>query len=93
MEKLFDILVTLCCWIRVAASLTVIGAGLGVGAYYLVGGVAGAVAGGLLALLGVYLGVRLANHAERKGQLVEVAYGLSPNTSRPDQGGDETGRP
>lgn len=84
MEKLFDILVTLCCWLRIAVSLTVIGAGVGVGAYYWVGGVAGAAAGGFLALLGVYLGIRLANHAQRKGQLVEVAYGLSPSTSKPD---------
>lgn len=87
MEKLFNILVTLVCWLRVAASLTLIGSGLGVGAYYLVGGVAGAAAGGFLALLGVYLGIRLANHAQRKGQLVEVAYGLPP--SAPDQVGNQ----
>ena len=85
MEKLFDALVTVCCWLRVAASLTAVGVGLGVGAYYLLGGVAGSAAGGVLALLGACVGIRLANHSRRKGQLVEVAYGLPPSDGTPHQ--------
>ena len=83
MEKLFEALVTLCCWLRVAASLSAIGVGLGVGAYFLLGGVAGSAAGVVLAVLGAYVGIRLANHSHRRGQLVEVAYGLPPSNSKP----------
>ncbi len=79
---MFDTLVTLCCWLRIAASLTAIGVGLGVGAYFVLGGVAGSAAGGVLAVLGAYVGVRVANHSHRRGQLVEVSYGLPPSTSK-----------
>lgn len=89
MDKLFDSLVTLCCWLRVAASLTAIGVGLGVGSYYLLGGVAGGVVGGVLAVLGAYVGIRFANRLHRRDELVEVAYGLSPSNSKP-QGGDDS---
>ncbi len=89
MEKLFDALVTVCCWLRVAASLTVVGVGLGVGAHFLLGGVVGSIAGGVLALLGAYLGVRLANHSRRRGHLLEVAYGVSPGTGKPHPVDDE----
>jgi len=67
-------------------------AGLGAGAYYVIGGVAGGVVGGLLAVLGLYLGLRLANHARRTDQLVEFAHGLSPreNTPIPQPGTEST---
>ena len=88
MEKLFDALVTLCCWLRIAASLTAIGGGLGLGAYFLLGGVAGLVVGGVLAVLGTYAGIRLANYSHRKGELVEVAYGLPPSNSKAQVGNE-----
>lgn len=88
MEKLFSALVTLCCWLRIAASLTAIGGGLGVGAYFLLGGVAGLVVGGVLAVLGAYVGIRLANYSHRKGELVEVAYGLPPSNSKAQVGNE-----
>lgn len=83
MEKLFDALVTLCCWLRVAASLTAVGVGLGVGAHFLLGGAAGVVAGGTLVVLGAYVGIRLANRLRRRNELLEVAYGLSPSYDKP----------
>ena len=89
MEKLLAALIIAWCWLRVAASPTLIGAALGVGAYYLVGGTSGLVAGGLLALLGLYFGLRLANYARRKGQLVEFAHGLPPSKSTPIDGGSD----
>ncbi len=89
MEKLFYALIKAWCWLRVAASPTLIGAALGGGAYYLIGGTSGLMAGGLLAVLGLYLGVRLANYARRKDQLVEFAHGLPPST--PIKGGSDRG--
>ena len=89
MEKLLVALISAWCWLRVAASPTLIGAALGVGAYYLIGGTSGLVAGGLLALLGLYFGLRLANYARRKGQLVEFAHGLPPSKSTPIDGGSD----
>lgn len=89
MEKLFSQLINAWCWLRVAASPTLIGAGLGVGAYYLIGGAAGLVVGGILALVGLYLGTRLASHARREDQLVEFAHGLPPGASTPAADTDE----
>jgi hypothetical protein len=83
MEKLFYALINACCWLRVAASLILIGIGLGAGAYCLIEGTTGLVVGGVLALLGLYSGFRLANYARRKDQLVEFAYGLSPSKTAP----------
>lgn len=88
MEKLFYALIHAWCWLRVAASPTLIGAALGAGACWLIGGAAGLVAGGVLALLGLYLGLRLANHARRKDQLVEFAHGLPPSKT-PVEGGSD----
>ena len=85
MEQLLCALVTAWCWLRVAASPTLIGAALGAGAYYLIGGAPGLVVGGVLVLLGLYLGLRLANHARRKHQLVEFAHGLPPSNSAPSE--------
>lgn len=78
MDKLLGALIAAWCWLRVAASLTLIGAALGAGTYFLIGGTLGLVAGGVLTLLGLYLGLRLANHARRHGQIVEFAHGLPP---------------
>jgi hypothetical protein len=89
MEKLFFALINAWCWLRVAASPTLIGAALGAGAYYLIGGTSGLVTGGFLALLGLYFGLRLANYARRKGQLVEFAHGLPPSKSTPIDGGSD----
>ena len=86
MDKLLGALVSAWCWLRVAASPTLIGAALGAGAYYLIGGTSGVVAGGFLVMLGLYFGLRLANHARRKGQLVEFAHGLPPSKSTPIEG-------
>jgi hypothetical protein len=91
MEKLFYALISAWCWLRVAAFPTLIGAALGAGAYYLIGGTSGLVVGGLLALLGLYLGLCLANYARRKGQLVEFAHGLPPSKStRIEEGRDRS---
>ncbi len=81
MDKLLGVLISAWCWLRVAASPTLIGAALGVGAYYLIGGTRGLVAGGCLALLGLFLGLRLANYARRKDHLVEFAHGLPTSKS------------
>ena len=86
MEKLFEALINAWCWLRVAASPTLIGAALGAGAYYLIGGTSGRVAGGLLVLLGLYFGLRLANYARRKDELVEFAHGLPPRKGAPIEG-------
>ena len=79
MEKLFYGMINAWCWLRVAASLTLIGAGLGFGAFYLLDGIAGLVVGVMLGVLGLALGIRLAKHARRKGRLVEFAHGLPPS--------------
>lgn len=79
MEKSFVAIITAWCWVRIFVGLTLLGAGLGAAAYCLIDGVAGVIAGASLAILGLYVGFRLANHARRKGQLVEYAHGLPPS--------------
>ena len=81
MQKLFYALINAWCWLRVAASLTLLGSGLGVGAYFLIEGIPGLAVAAALALLGLIAGIRLANHARRQDHLVEYAYGLPPRTN------------
>ena len=89
MEKLFYTLINAWCWLRVAASPTLIGVGLGVAAWYFIGGVPGLMAGGALVLLGLYVGIRLATYAQQADQLVEFAHGMSPTKNTPASDAEE----
>ena len=86
MEKLFFAVINAWCWVRVVVGMTLLGAGLGAAAYSLIDGVAGVIAGASLAALGLYFGLRLAEHARRKGQLVEYAHGLPPSDKSAGKG-------
>lgn len=90
MEKLLGMIINAWCWVRIVVGLTVLGAALGAVAYCLIEGVAGVIAGASLAVLGLYFGFRLANHARRKGQLVEYAHGLPPTDASRDSSGWRT---
>lgn len=92
MGKLLGLIVHAWCWLRVAASPTLIGIVLGAGLYYAIGGPVGTLVGGMVALLGLCFGVRLANHARREGQLVDYAHGLSPGRGSSNRGGEDAER-
>ena len=82
MERLFYSLIYAYCWLRVAASPFLLGALLGTGLFFLIGGPVGVAVGGAVVFTGLILGIRLARHAQQRGQLVEYAHGLSPSKRR-----------
>ena len=89
MNQLLHGLINAYCGIRVAASPLLIGALLGFGLFMLIRGPVGIVAGGTAVFFGLILGIRLALHVHKKGQLLDHAYGLPPI----EQGEDTTENP
>jgi len=87
-HRLLHGLVNAYCGLRVAASPLLIGALLGFGLFILIRGPVGIVAGGTAVLLGLILGIGLARHAHKKGQLLDHAYGLPPIAPGEDTAAD-----
>jgi hypothetical protein len=78
-ESLFYAVIDLVCWLLVAASPLLLGAAVGALSFYLVGGgLLGGVLWVVLTVCGLGLGVLLACHAARQGELVNYAGGIAP---------------
>ena len=78
MQDLIESLIRVYCWLLVAASPFLIGLIVGTALILQIDGPLGAIAGGIAVASGIALGIRLAETARRKKQLVEFAHGVPP---------------
>lgn len=76
MDKIFDSLSNVWCWILIVLAGLILGAAFGGLLYYFVGGVFGQALWLLGALVGLFLGMVWANSIANRGQLVEHAGGV-----------------